>query len=187
MNTKQLRKKVLGGCLFFALALFFAFYFILFYFIHQHGINVSSAVFILFCFCTMASHLSGYFGLCSVRFPSVFVFPCHQFFTTVYYYYHYCYYYCNPKFWSSYYEIHDNFGILLGCIGGYQIKLVLAQITTFFSSFPLFLCFLLWYVLGYIFFALFVVRDSKRLLLSRLFSFFPFPFLPLEGAPEFLP
>jgi len=169
----------------FCVGIVFCFCFFLFYFVHQHGINVSSAVCILFYFCTMASHISGYFGLCSIRFPSIFVFPCHQFFTTAYYYYHYCYYYCNPKFWSSYYEIHDSCGILLGCIGRYQIKLVLAQINNFFFffSFPLFSI----VVCTRVYFLCFLrgSRFQKTLTFPSFFLFFLFLSFPSKVRPDF--
>jgi len=116
-----------------------------------------------------------------------------SFFIISYHYYRYCYYYCTvtPKFRSSYHELHDSFGTLLDCIGGFQIKLVLAQIITFFSFFFFsFLCpisfpLLSLVALGYICFAPFVVRDSKRLFFSFSFFFF-LSFFPQRRVRFFL-
>lgn len=178
MSTKQLRKKSFGWLSVFCVGICFFLFFFLFYSSAWDKCQFGGLYFFFFFLHNgLAYKWLFWFVFCliSIRFP---VSP--VFFTTAYYYYHYCYYYCNPKFRSSYHEIYDSFGILLDCIGEYQIELVLAQITTFFF-FPLFSIVLL----GYIRFAPFVVCDSKRLLFFSRLVFSLFLTFPSKARPGF--
>lgn len=133
--------------------LFFCFLFSFFYFIHQHGINVSSAICIFFFFLHngLAYKWLFWFVFCliSIRFPVSPVFsPRLTIIITI------VIIIVTPNSGARTTR-YDSFGILLDCIGEYQIKLVLAQITTFF--FPsVFYC-------GTRVYSLCSLCDSKRL------------------------